>query len=37
MIQYITTNGIGNAWVANEVRQVEAAGIQVGITALWRD
>jgi colanic acid/amylovoran biosynthesis glycosyltransferase len=37
VIQYITTNGIGNAWVANEVRQVEAAGIQVGITALWRD
>lgn len=37
MIQYITTNGIGNAWVANEVRQVEAAGIPVRIAALWRD
>lgn len=37
MIQYITTNGIGNAWVANEVRHVEAHGVPVRIAALWRD
>ncbi|MCP4249418.1 MAG: glycosyltransferase family 4 protein [bacterium] len=27
MIHYITTNGIGNAWVANELRQVELAAV----------
>lgn len=27
MIHYITTNGIGNAWVANELRIVAGAGI----------
>lgn len=37
MVHYITTNGIGNAWVANEVRRVEAAGIPVRVTALRRD
>lgn len=37
VIQYITTNGIGNAWVANEVRKVEEAGVSVSIAALWRD
>jgi len=27
MIHYITTNGIGNAWVANELDRIETAGI----------
>lgn len=27
MIHYITSNGIGNAWVANELSRVDAAGI----------
>ena len=27
MIHYITQNGIGNAWVANELSRVEAAGV----------
>lgn len=34
MIHYITTNGIGNAWVANELRQVERAGIPVVLHAM---
>jgi colanic acid/amylovoran biosynthesis glycosyltransferase len=37
VIQYISTNGIGNAWVANEVRRVEEAGLPVEVAALWRD
>ena len=27
MIHYISSNGIGNAWVANELHQVRVAGI----------
>lgn len=29
MIHYVTQNGIGNAWVANELSRVEAAGVPV--------
>lgn len=34
MIHYVTTNGIGNAWVANELQQVQRAGIPFGLHAL---
>lgn len=37
MIHYITTNGIGNAWVGNELNRVEAAGIPFRLHALYRD
>lgn len=34
MIHYVTTNGIGNAWVANELSRVEAAGVPVVLHAM---
>jgi colanic acid/amylovoran biosynthesis glycosyltransferase len=34
MIHYITTNGIGNAWVANELRQVQLAGVPFALHAM---
>lgn len=34
MIHYVTTNGIGNAWVANELSRVEAAGVPFVLHAL---
>jgi len=34
VIHYITTNGIGNAWVANELQQVMAAGVPVRLHAM---
>lgn len=34
MIHYITSNGIGNAWVANELSRVEAAGIPFVLHAM---
>lgn len=34
MIHYVTQNGIGNAWVANELSRVEAAGIPVALHAM---
>jgi glycosyltransferase involved in cell wall biosynthesis len=34
MIHYITSNGIGNAWVANELNQLEAAGIPFRLHAI---
>lgn len=34
MIHYITTNGIGNAWVANELKQVRAAGVPVTLHSM---
>lgn len=34
MIHYITTNGIGNAWVANELQRVMAAGVPVQLHAM---
>jgi colanic acid/amylovoran biosynthesis glycosyltransferase len=34
MIHYITTNGIGNAWVANELSRLEAAGVPFVLHAL---
>ena len=37
MIHYITTNGIGNAWVGNELRRVEAAGVPFRLHALHRE
>jgi len=37
VIHYITTNGIGNAWVGNELRRVGAAGIPFRLHALYRD
>jgi colanic acid/amylovoran biosynthesis glycosyltransferase len=37
VIQYITTNGIGNAWVGNEVQRLQEASIDVKIAALWKD
>ncbi|MCC6578875.1 MAG: glycosyltransferase family 4 protein [Phycisphaeraceae bacterium] len=36
MIHYITTNGIGNAWVANELKYVLAADIPVQLHAMRR-
>ena len=36
MIHYITGNGIGNAWVANELRQVQASGIPVALHTMRR-
>jgi colanic acid/amylovoran biosynthesis glycosyltransferase len=37
VIHYITTNGIGNAWVANELHRVGAEGIPFRLHALYRD
>ena len=34
MIHYITTNGIGNAWVANELRVVASAGVPFVLHAM---
>ena len=34
MIYYITTNGVGNAWVGNELREVTRAGIPVELHSL---
>lgn len=34
MIHYVTTNGIGNAWVANELSRLEAAGVPFVLHAL---
>lgn len=34
MIVYITTNGIGNAWVGNELRWVKQAGVPVRLYAM---
>jgi colanic acid/amylovoran biosynthesis glycosyltransferase len=36
MIEYMTTNGIGNAWVANELRIVERERIPFRLHALFR-
>jgi colanic acid/amylovoran biosynthesis glycosyltransferase len=36
MIHYMTTNGVGNAWVANELRVVARAGIPFRLHALAR-
>jgi len=37
MIHYITTNGIGNAWVGNELHRVGGEGIPFQLHALYRD
>jgi hypothetical protein len=34
MIHYISTNGVGNAWVGNELRVVTRAGIPVELHSL---
>ena len=34
MIHYISTRGIGNAWVANELREVQRAGIPFVLHAM---
>ena len=34
MIHYVTQNGIGNAWVANELSRVEAAGVPFVLHAM---
>ena len=34
MIHYVTENGIGNAWVANELSRVEAAGVPFVLHAM---
>ena len=34
MIHYVTQNGIGNAWVANELSRVEGAGLPVALHAM---
>jgi glycosyltransferase involved in cell wall biosynthesis len=36
MVHYITTNGVGNAWVGNELRTVGRAGIPFVLHALRR-
>lgn len=36
LIHYITTNGIGNAWVANELSRVDAAGVPFVLHAMRR-
>lgn len=36
MIHYMTTNGVGNAWVGNELRVCLREGIPVVLHALWR-
>ncbi|MDH5675448.1 MAG: glycosyltransferase [Myxococcales bacterium] len=36
MIHYMTSNGVGNAWVANELRAVAAEGLPVALHALRR-
>ena len=35
-VHYLTTNGIGNAWVANELGRVEAAGVPFVLHAMRR-
>ncbi len=37
MIHYITTNGIGNAWVGNELQRVESAGLPFRLHSLRRE
>lgn len=34
MIHYITTNGVGNAWVGNELRAVKKAGVEFVLHSL---
>jgi len=34
VIHYVTTNGIGNAWVANELSRVDAAGVPFALHAM---
>ncbi len=36
MIHYVTTNGIGNAWVANELSRLDAAGVPFALHAMRR-
>lgn len=36
MIHYITANGIGNAWVANELNRVEAGGVPYVLHSMRR-
>jgi len=36
MIHYMTSNGLGNAWVGNEIRVVKKASLPVVLHALWR-
>ncbi len=36
MIHYITTNGVGNAWVGNELRTVGKAGVKVVLHSIRR-
>ena len=36
MIHYITQNGIGNAWVANELSRVDAAGVPFVLHSMRR-
>jgi colanic acid/amylovoran biosynthesis glycosyltransferase len=36
MIHYITANGIGNAWVANELSRVDAAGVPFMLHSMRR-
>jgi glycosyltransferase involved in cell wall biosynthesis len=36
MIHYMTTQGVGDAWVGNELRVVQAAGIPFALHALMR-
>lgn len=36
MIHYMTSNGLGNAWVGNELRVVVSEGIPVRLHALYR-
>ncbi len=36
MIHYMTSNGLGNAWVGNELRVVMSKGIPVRLHALYR-
>jgi len=36
MIHYITQNGIGNAWVANELSRVDAAGVSFVLHSMRR-
>src|SRR5689334_16297582 len=36
MIHYMTSNGLGNAWVGNELRLVLSRGIPVRLHALYR-
>lgn len=36
LIHYVTTNGLGNAWVGNELRRVDAAGIPYVLHSMRR-